>query len=292
MKGVKFFHLRGVSIFDQLCFEELLLRTTTDNVVVINHKIPSSSIVLGFSGKPHELLHLDAVKRDSVEVIRRFTGGGTVVVDPSTVFVSFIFNSSDTGCNPYPREIMQWTADKVYGPLFQGLCTADAAGAAGTVGTGSSEFGLRENDYVWGDKKIGGNAQTITKGRWVHHTSFLWHFDPAMMGYLQLPSKRPAYRNDRPHTDFLAQVSAVLPPSRSSPEHFCAQLHRQLGCVFPEVQLAMDAMGAGSGDSGQLVGPGAAMTPAMFSAVHAASKLASPDFKPRTYFMDGVKLFE
>jgi hypothetical protein len=32
MKGVKLFHLRGVSIFDQLCFEELLLRTTTDNV--------------------------------------------------------------------------------------------------------------------------------------------------------------------------------------------------------------------------------------------------------------------
>jgi hypothetical protein len=31
--------------------------------VVVNHQIPSSSVVLGFSGKPHELLHVDAVKR-------------------------------------------------------------------------------------------------------------------------------------------------------------------------------------------------------------------------------------
>jgi lipoate-protein ligase A len=37
--------------------------------------------------------------------------------------------------------------------------------------------------------KVGGNAQTITKGRWVHHTSFLWQFDPSRMGYLKVRRK-------------------------------------------------------------------------------------------------------
>lgn len=71
------------------------------------------------------------------------------------------------------------------------------------------QFKLREHDYVFGDKKVqqsrrnnttyytlltrvisprltqfGGNAQSITKDRWVHHTSFLWDFDPANMDYL------------------------------------------------------------------------------------------------------------
>lgn len=38
--------------------------------------------------------------------------------------------------------------------------------------------------------QFGGNAQAITKGRWLHHTSFLWSFDPANMLYLQMPEKR------------------------------------------------------------------------------------------------------
>lgn len=84
MRALKFYNLRGVSIFDQLCFEELLLRTTNDNwlvllyvvaksvfahtfcllySVVFNSKIAENSIVLGFSGKPLELLNVNKVKR-------------------------------------------------------------------------------------------------------------------------------------------------------------------------------------------------------------------------------------
>ena len=48
------------------------------------------------------------------------------------------------------------------------------------------QFSLREHDYVIDDRKIGGNAQTITKNRWVHHTSFLWRFNPSNMLYLQV----------------------------------------------------------------------------------------------------------
>ena len=49
-------------------------------------------------------------------------------------------------------------------------------------------------DYVLGDVKFGGNAQAITKDRWVHHTSFLWGFNPERMALLKHPAKKPAYR--------------------------------------------------------------------------------------------------
>ena len=48
------------------------------------------------------------------------------------------------------------------------------------------KFCLREHDYVINDRKIGGNAQTITKDRFVHHTSFLWNFDAKKMSYLKV----------------------------------------------------------------------------------------------------------
>lgn len=72
------------------------------------------------------------------------------------------------------------------------------------------QFRLREHDYVIGDKKIGGNAQTITKDRWVHHTSFLWDFTNENMAYLQLPKKRPEYRQNRDHNDFLRKLKPIM----------------------------------------------------------------------------------
>jgi hypothetical protein len=47
---------------------------------------------------------------------------------------------------------------------------------------------------VYGERKFGGNAQAITSKRWLHHTSFLWDYDPLNMAVLTNPKKQPAYR--------------------------------------------------------------------------------------------------
>ena len=49
-------------------------------------------------------------------------------------------------------------------------------------------------DYVFGDRKFGGNAQSITKNRWIHHTSFLWDYEVSNMAYLKHPARAPEYR--------------------------------------------------------------------------------------------------
>lgn len=45
----------------------------------------------------------------------------------------------------------------------------------------SPQFQHLENDYVIFDRKIAGNAQAISKNRWIHHTSFLIDFSDAHM---------------------------------------------------------------------------------------------------------------
>jgi hypothetical protein len=47
---------------------------------------------------------------------------------------------------------------------------------------------------VFGHRKFAGNAQAITKGRWLHHTSFLWDFQGELMRLLKHPSRAPEYR--------------------------------------------------------------------------------------------------
>jgi lipoate-protein ligase A len=245
----------------------------------------SAAIVLGISGKPDLLLNLEAVRADRVPVLRRFSGGGTVVLDHQSLWTTMIGrrqqradnddddNSSQNNLavkDMDPRSIMQYTADALYGPMFERLCDAhnvqqqlafpttvsqgkshsndrrhppqllrtmvldakscgrdnsgrtlslprpsssihDATQSTASTTTLKSLFSLRENDFCWGEYKIGGNAQSMGQTGWLQHTSLLWDYEPQHMAYLTLPSKRPNYRGDRTHADFLLKLSDIFP---------------------------------------------------------------------------------
>nr|GEW98326.1 putative lipoate-protein ligase A [Tanacetum cinerariifolium] len=139
--------MKGVPILRQLEMEECLLRTSSENWCIINDGTEDPNIVMGISGKPAELVEISSVLEDRIPVIRRFTGGGTVIVDHGTIFVTFICNQNDVPkVQPYPRPIMSWSS-LLYSKVFEGI----------------ADFKLRENDYVFGLRKFGGNAQSITK---------------------------------------------------------------------------------------------------------------------------------
>lgn len=185
---------KGVPILTQLLLEEKLLRTSSDNWCIVNDGTDSPTVVMGLSGKPCELLELGSVRRDRVPVIKRFTGGGTVIVDPGTIFVTLICNRDDVpNVQPYPRSIMHWSG-LLYDKVFKGF----------------GDFQLRENDYVFGNRKFGGNAQSIIKNRWIHHTSFLWDFKPENMAYLKLPTRTPEYRLARSHMEFICRMKDYM----------------------------------------------------------------------------------
>lgn len=93
-------------------------------------------------------------------------------------------------------------------------------------------FALREDDYVFGDRKFGGNAQSISKDRWLHHTSFLWDFNPLNMEYLTNPARQPAYRNKRSHLEFLCTLKEVLEEETPDREQFVTELRSELAAQF------------------------------------------------------------
>ena len=73
---LKFVNLRGrMGIYDQLKIEELFMRHQKDNWYLLNTGIDQPSVVLGISGKVHELVNLTRCMEDKVPLIRRFSGG-------------------------------------------------------------------------------------------------------------------------------------------------------------------------------------------------------------------------
>jgi lipoate-protein ligase A len=273
----------GLSALERLCLEEALLRHDPQkrNWAIMGTHDPiyntrmkkiqkpvydNCVVIMGLGGKPQQLLNIDKIKEDGVVVIKRFSGGGTVVVDQSCLWTTFIGRPHLLNhVAPFPRDIMEWSAKYIFDTVFKSmnhhvsthnhivqgattLCVQKelptnlvldmkscglAGGSVSTIGrtpaergtkhtvphnttrtfdsfvdnaTAPPSFALRENDYVLGDRKMGGNAQSISREGWLHHTSFLWDFVDEHMEYLSMPSKRPDYRKDRKHTDFLIKL--------------------------------------------------------------------------------------
>lgn len=189
---INLLHLIHYPIYDQLLLEEALLRNSMDNWLILNEG-SCPSIVMGISGKTESLVNTAVAKRLNLPLIKRYSGGGTVVVDPNTIFFSFIGNKKDTDIPLFPKPLMQWI-EKIIASAFYPL-----------------PFVLQENDFALDMRKIGGNAQYLKKDRFVHHTTFLWDYNPAYMEALKIPDKMPAYRKKRSHIEFITKLSDHLP---------------------------------------------------------------------------------
>lgn len=192
---MKVLHLKNTPIFEQLQIEEALLRVDDHNYCIINEGSPPA-IVMGISGKPVQLIDLEKIGHDPIPVIKRYSGGGTVVVDEDTIFVSFLCNKKDHDFAPYPEPIMRWS-EEIYQEVL-----------------GLPEFSLRENDYVLGERKFGGNAQYLRKDRWLHHTTFLWDYQSERMDLLLHPRKTPSYRVGRSHEEFVTRLKEHVSKER------------------------------------------------------------------------------
>lgn len=204
--------LEGVSIYEQLLIEEALIRADDRNWIIANYG-SSPAIVMGISGKHAQHICSYQIQQRPLPIVRRFSGGGTVVVDEETHFYTLIGNRSILDFPCYPEELMRWT-EKLYKPAFEGI-----------------NFSLRENDYTIENKKFGGNAQYITKDRWLHHSSLLWKFNHDLMDYLLIPPRMPTYRESRSHSNFLCSLSDYFSSAHAFRKNMLEALSKKFAII-------------------------------------------------------------
>ena len=150
-------------------------------------------VVVGYGQSPAREVHLDACRADQVPVLRRCSGGGTVVQGP--------------GCLSYAVALpIETHADLETIQGTNAFVMARNRAAIQSLVTGVVDV-RGHTDLVWNQRKVSGNAQRRKRRALLFHGTFLHALDLALVPrWLPQPSSQPAYRNDRPHSDFIANL--------------------------------------------------------------------------------------
>jgi lipoate-protein ligase A len=149
-------------------------------------------VVIGSNERPEQVVDTEACARLGVEVLKRSTGGGSVLQTAGVLNYSLVM--------PAPASL-----DPI--PGFRAgmnlICAIlDAFGIAGAP-RGTS-------DVAVGDRKISGNAQARRWKAVLIHGTLLVDFDYGLAeAVLRHPPREPAYRNGRGHRDFLVTLRSL-----------------------------------------------------------------------------------
>ncbi|MBQ2755508.1 MAG: lipoate--protein ligase [Oscillospiraceae bacterium] len=138
-----------------LALEEVMLTACNDDVAMLWRNSPA--VIIGRNQNAIEELDLDFVKQNGVSVIRRMTGGGAVFHDLGNINFTFIQRCGSGDFNNYD------------------LFTVPVRDYLRSLGAECELSG--RNDLLIDGMKISGNAQTVKKGRILHHGTMLYSAD-------------------------------------------------------------------------------------------------------------------
>ncbi|KAF8819877.1 hypothetical protein IE077_004591 [Cardiosporidium cionae] len=206
------------------------------NIPSLKTAINPTTVVLGLSGKPQTVIEDTVGSSEPIFLIRRYTGGGTVLVDKRAVICSLILPHCLTGVKPYPKDVMEWTynefySHQLYNPLFKStFCLHESDYALHEFSPSNGETNCLNKQY----RKVGGNAQAFSRHYVVHHTSFLWDTNTEdMERILPTPSKQPKYRVGRRHSEFLTSIrEALVDDTIQTPLEFMHALNKHAHLVI------------------------------------------------------------
>jgi lipoate-protein ligase A len=180
---------------DNLALDEALLLTaeTGEGGEVLRFwEWPAPAVVLGASCRLAEDVHEAACLADGVPILRRASGGGTVLLGAGCLCFSLVLRfDRDLALTQIPSSYCY-----ILGRTLEAL--AEVVPGLGCAGT---------SDLAAGGRKFSGNAQQRKRTHLLHHGTLLHGFDLDRIGrYLRLPARQPEYRANRAHGDFLMNL--------------------------------------------------------------------------------------
>ena len=147
-------------------------------------------VVLGYSNKVKEEIDLAACQKNKISILRRASGGGTVLQGPGCLNFSLILDTQNG------RPIKNLTETNRY-VMERNRKSLESISKAEIKIEGITDLAVNQ-------LKFSGNAQRRKKRFLLFHGSFLLEFDLSLIKkYLLIPKKQPAYRKNRNHSDFL-----------------------------------------------------------------------------------------
>lgn len=149
-------------------------------------------MVMGSSERPEQVVDVEACARLGVDVLKRCTGGGTVLQTPDVLNYSLV--------TPAPANL---DLKAGFRPGIDLICAIlEAFGVIGKL------EGI--SDVAVAGRKISGNAQARRGKAILVHGTLLVDFNHELAeAVLRHPPREPAYRRERNHRDFLVTLRSL-----------------------------------------------------------------------------------
>ena len=153
---------------------------------------PRFAVVLGASRRMLEDVRVEACRADGVPILRRSSGGGTVVIGPGALNVTLVLPDSAAPGLSAVDVAQQFVLERI----------------AAALSTPDQPIVMRgSGDLTIAGRKFGGTAQRRLKDWFLVHCSILYDFPlDRISRYLTIPSRQPEYRGGRSHDEFLRNL--------------------------------------------------------------------------------------
>ncbi len=221
---MKYLDLTLSSPAENLACDEALLdgceETGADEVLRF-WESPEHFVVVGYANKIASEVNVAACDANQIPILRRCTGGGTVLQGQGCLNYSLILKiqnhpplQSITGANQFILKRNQLALQPLV-PHEIELCGQTDLAIAHSL----SPIAYRQ--------KFSGNSQRRKKDYLLFHGTFLHSFDlPSIGKFLAMPTQEPDYRQGRPHHDFVTNL-------KLTPGHIKAAMREIWGATEP-----------------------------------------------------------
>lgn len=147
-------------------------------------------VVLGASNNSCDSLNEENIRKDRVTILKRPSGGQSVVLTPNNIIISAVYFNSE---NLHPKDIFQRINKLI-------ISAIEKTGIRNMSLVGISDIAIA-------GKKILGSSIYRNKDALLYH-AVLNISEPASTfeRYLKHPVKEPDYREGRPHLDFVTSL--------------------------------------------------------------------------------------
>jgi lipoate-protein ligase A len=190
--------LLDISLTDpaaNLALDEALLLAAEEGTageVLRLWEAPGYAVVVGAGGSLVIDVNTAACEADGVPVLRRASGGGTVVLGPGCLCFTVVIRTDRAP----GLDLIQPSARYVLGRVSNALQSV----VPDVTLEGTSDLAVN-------GAKFSGNAQQRKRRFFLHHGTLLAGFDLARVSrYLNPPERQPDYRRGRPHAEFVTNL--------------------------------------------------------------------------------------
>jgi lipoate---protein ligase len=198
---MRFLDLTLPTAAENLALDDALLEEAeTRDVAVETRRLgepATTAVVIGRSSKPEREVNLDACRADDVPVLRRCSGGASIVTGPGCLMYAVTLSYE---LRPSLRAL-----DLAHRWVLGRVARAVSPLVAGIAHQGTSDLVMIDENNI--ARKFSGNSVRCRRRGFLYHGTLLYDFPLELVSrYLTMPPRMPDYRDGRPHESFVANL--------------------------------------------------------------------------------------